>query len=73
MNTGELCKILEKEVKSYRLGANESIKRNSHMNQHDGSNMKQENIDAILVDFLNNIAANRGLDLALYTQDIEGV
>jgi CRISPR/Cas system endoribonuclease Cas6 (RAMP superfamily) len=60
------------EAKEYKKeDVLKSITRNSHMNDYDGEEVKETTIDAILVDFINYIAAHQGVDLALYTRDME--
>ena len=55
----------------YRSNANESIQRNRHMNNIKPDEViEQRVIDAILVDFINNVAVNHGVDYALYTKDL---
>ena len=33
--------------------------------------ISQDDVDAVLVDFINNIAVKRGIDYGLYTEDIK--
>lgn len=67
----ETLNKLKQAAKQYRLGASESINRNSHMNNIQGDVfIKQNHIDAILVDFINYIASKYNIDYALYTEDI---
>jgi len=69
MNRGELCNILIREAKDYKKeGVLESLTRNCHMNDYDGEDIKETTIDAILVDFINYVAAHQGMDLGLYTR-----
>lgn len=70
MSKIEYLTIATKFVMDYRLGAMESIRRNAYMNNHTGKDIAQDDVDAILVDFINFIAAKNGVDLALYTKDI---
>lgn len=72
MTRGELCQMLEKVAISYRLDCKNSIVRSSHMNKYNGEEIQQETIDAILVDFINKVALFQGIDLGLYTFDIDG-
>ncbi len=73
MTKGELCNLLIREVKEYKKNSVlKSLTRNSHMNEYDGEEIKEESIDAILVDFINYVAYNQGLDLGLYTKDLKG-
>ena len=71
---GEMLDYITKCAKDYRLECKDSIIRNSHMNDLDKSDdisyIKQECIDAILVDFVNYIGAEQCLDWGLYTKDL---
>lgn len=70
MNTITLLESLTKYAELYRSECAESVKRNSHMNQASGDAVKQCDIDAILVDFINFIGMRNCVDYALYTMDI---
>lgn len=71
MTTLDVLQILTKEAKDYRTKCVESINRNSHMNNSKGQcSIRQEDVDSVLVDFINNIATKRWIDYALYTKDI---
>jgi len=71
---GDMLDYITGCAKDYRLGCKESIIRNSHMNELDKSDdinyIKQEYIDAILVDFVNYIGSEQCLDWGLYTKDL---
>lgn len=74
MTSIQLLDLLTKRAKEYRKGANEAIKRNSHMNSLSGNiEIPQEAVDALLVDFINYIGVNMCVDYALYTKDLEEV
>lgn len=74
MTNGQLCKLVERVIKKYRLEARDSVIRNKHMNDlgpRDKSALKQKIIDALLVDFLNFFAVTAcGMDLGMYTSDL---
>lgn len=71
MTRGELVKYLEQVARDYRTDALLSINRNSHMNELNGvSYLSQQQVDAVLVDFINFVAACQGIDLGLNTQHI---
>jgi len=79
MTRGEILDLLTNEAKQYRRTALSSIERNQHMNNisiSDLSHLKKKRqrtqrlIDSILVDFINAVAANQGVDYALYTKDL---
>jgi hypothetical protein len=72
MTKGGLLKLLEMEIVEYRLGAIDSLKRNTHMHNCKNIKASQVFIDALLVDFVNNIATGQGVDLGLYTHYISG-
>ena len=66
----ELLKYLEKTAKEYRKDCSASIVRNRHMNKLDEDcNVEQKIVDAILVDFINKIGVDQGVDYGLYTRD----
>lgn len=59
-------------AKDYRFKATHRINRSQHMNDMNGEfHATQKEIDAILTDFINVIAAEDCVDLALYTKDLE--
>ena len=69
----DLCKLLESSAKDYRLDCNDSVNNNCHMNELNVKQcIDQRNIDAILVDFINFIANEQGIDLGLYVKDLKG-
>lgn len=71
MNRGELVKYLEQVARDYRTDALLSINRNSHMNELKGvSYLSQQQVDAVLADYINFVAACQGIDLGLYTSDL---
>ena len=71
MTSRDLCDLLEKEVSLYRGKAAASIKRNRHMNKMGSEEqVSQPVIDALLVDFVNFVAAGQGMDLGLKTSDL---
>ena len=71
---GDLLNYVTKMAIEYAPKCKDSVVRNSHMNEIDGylmSEVDQDCIDAILVDFVNYIGMNQGLDWGLYTKDLE--
>lgn len=67
----ELLNFLTEEAKDYRKNCINSINTNSHMNNcKSGCSMTQDEVDAVLVGFINNIASKRWIDYALYTKDL---
>lgn len=71
MTNGELLSFLEKRAIEYREGALSSIRRNRHMNEHTGADIAQEDVDALLVDFINFIASRMGGDYGLRSEHIK--
>jgi hypothetical protein len=68
----ELLSYLTAIVREYRKNCNKSINVNKHMNELNGkAKIKQKVIDAILVDFINYVGINQGVDYGLYTNDIK--
>lgn len=70
VTTLDVLNALAKDAMLYRATAIESINRNKHMNQTMGSEIDQADVDALLVDFINFVAARRGVDYAMYTSDL---
>lgn len=71
MTKQELLDMLVKNAKQYRsAGVLESLQRNNHMNQYEGEKVSGQTVDAILVDFINYVAMQQGVDLGLYTVDL---
>ena len=71
MTNGELVKRLVKEAKAFRADKG-YFERNSHMHRADPASMGQEEIDAVIVGFLNHLAARMCcLDLAFYASDFD--
>ncbi len=69
MNAIELLEIINKHIAKYRTDAPESITRNAHLTGMK-TTLEQEVIDAVLVDFINDFAAERyGIDYALSVDD----
>ena len=63
---------LEKRAIEYRKNAVDSINRNRHMNTLGGKcSLSQQEIDALLTDFINACGVNQEIDFALYTKDLE--
>jgi hypothetical protein len=68
----QLLEYLEKMAREYRKDCVNSINRNQHMNELGGKfDLKQNTIDAILVDFINKIGIHQGVDYAMYAKDLE--
>jgi len=72
MNKIQLLEMLRKNATEYRKDSIASLKRNNHMNtiKDDNQLPNQEQVDAILTDFINYIGVYQGIDYALYTSDL---
>jgi len=67
--TGELLDLLYKDAEEYIKGSKVSILRNTHMNElTPKTNIPQEIIDAVVVDFINFVGGKRGCDVGMYTK-----
>jgi hypothetical protein len=74
MKTVEILEALTNYAKVYIKGAAQSVIRNNHMNQlGENDAITQEQIEAVVVDFINFIGVSNGVDYALYTRDIKQV
>lgn len=71
MNMGELTDLLIKDAKGYVEDAPHTLKRNSHMNELNGAEVAPEVIEAVVVGFINFVAAERWMDLGLCTRDLK--
>jgi hypothetical protein len=72
MTRGDLVFLIADYAKQYRkAGVLESVARNRHMNQYEGEQVSPQTIDAILVDFVNFVGVKQGIDLAMYTSDLD--
>ena len=68
----ELLQLLTKYAKEYHQKGTDSLERNRHMHQDRWpDSIRQTTIDAVLVDYINFIAANYYIDYALYTKDLQ--
>ena len=77
---GEMLGFLTSEAKRYRQEALASIERNGHMNDLSGKNIQhlkkrpkltKRLIEALLVDFINEIEAAWCVDYALHTRHLD--
>ena len=67
-----LLSMLKSCADDYVLQANESITRNCHMNEFTSpSVIEQDAVDALIVDFINYVASEQGVDYGLRTCDLE--
>lgn len=73
MTNGELLNRITEDAQAYRLDARASIARNKHMNTLRGHCLlSQDEIDALLVDFINFVGVQCGVDFGLYVKDFRG-
>lgn len=73
MNKAEFIDYLVKKAKEYAPKAVESINTNRHMNDVSQMdfNFHQTYTDATIVDFINYIGRQQGMDVGLYTSDLK--
>ena len=71
MTTGELLDLLFVDAEQYIGGSKKSILRNTHMNNLKfDDHIRQDVIDAVVVDFINFVGGKRGVDVGMYTKDL---
>ena len=72
MKTIGVLNALEYSATIYRKTANDSLQRNTHMNDLPSDVCIEQNvIDAVLTDFINFVGSQWGVDYALYTKDLK--
>ena len=76
MTKGEFMSIIVEGAKRYvKADAMASIKRSKHMNDYDAERGGVDNnnalIEAAIVDLINFMGMEQGLDFALYTKDLK--
>lgn len=69
MSKLEMILMLVRKARAFRKDR-EHYARNSHMHEIKEA-PSQQAVDAVLVGFINGIAAEQGMDLGLYVQDLE--
>ncbi len=71
MQALEMLNLSKNYADRYSKDAQVSLVRNNHMNDIKSDELiDQRVIDAVLVDFINFIAAKHCIDYALYTSDL---
>lgn len=65
----DIINSIKSDAVHYREDAIKSLQRNKHMNEIKKP-VKQEIIDAVLVDFINFVASKYCMDYGLYTKDL---
>lgn len=71
MNALQFLDTMKARATMYRKDAQASLARNAHMNSLAGEVLiTQDDIDAVLVDFINFNGMQMGVDYALYVQDL---
>ncbi len=66
----ELMEMLTECAKLYAPGAVASVKRNRHMNDCVDEDISVVVAEALVVDFVNFVGYQQGLDWGLYTKDL---
>jgi hypothetical protein len=70
---GDLIDLLDNSAKRYITGSKASVIRNKHMNNLKKSDkIDQDVIDAVVVDFINFVGGERGIDVGMYVSDLRG-
>jgi hypothetical protein len=68
---GKLLELLSKHAIAYAPKAGESICRNHHMNDiTEDDSVNEKTIEATLVDFINYIGSQYGVDYGMTTSDL---
>jgi hypothetical protein len=67
----ELLDLLIDEARDFHVDGPGSIPRNWHMHALGDTPVSVDTIDAVLVGFINHVAARHGIDLALYSVDLD--
>jgi hypothetical protein len=71
MTALELLNLLTEHLKKHRKDAAESIVLNKHLTDW-WNKLPQNNIDAVVVDFINSLAVQKyGIDYALSVDDLQ--
>ena len=67
----EMIKAVETEAVNFRgdLGGLQHLRRNNHMHNSKVDHLNNDDVDAILSQFINHIAGVRGVDYAHYAKD----
>ena len=69
----DLLEMITRNACDYSKDAKASLLRNNHMNEIEKDTpLDQKVIDAVLVDFINFIGMQQGVDYAIYTRDLPG-
>ena len=71
----QLLEYLTEAARRYRLEFAESVVRNQHLTEIGPGmafGMPRGWIDAILVDFINKVGVEQGVDYALHVKDLRG-
>ena len=72
MKVLDMLELMTKFAKEYRQDAQKSVSRNKHMNEiNDGEILQQSHIYDILVDYINFVGINHGIDYSLFTDDLK--
>lgn len=63
----QMMDYLTEVAKSYVKDARESVRRNKHMHNFKKGSVSQHLVEAVVVDFINRVGTDQGLDWCLYT------
>ena len=63
--------LVDSTKEYYKNGIEKSLLKNNHMNKYKGDKIGDEIIKAIIVDYANFMAMKQGIDLAMYSSDLE--
>jgi hypothetical protein len=69
---GEMLDVLSKYAHTYAQSARETLGRNSHMHrlsEPEINALSDEQVRAILNDYINYVGVRQGVDWAMYTKD----
>ena len=71
MTPGKLISLLTDHAKDYkRQVGTGGVTMNGHMNDYHGQAPSAELVDAVLVDFINYVGVQYGVDWALYARNL---
>jgi hypothetical protein len=68
----DVLNFLVSYAKKYVKEGKDSVKKNRHMNELEkDDSVTQQQVEAVVVDFINYIGVKCGIDYALYTSDVQ--
>jgi hypothetical protein len=66
----EFLELVTKYAKEYVKGGVSSVHRNFHMNNIKDESLTQDQLEAVIVDFINYMGVKNCIDYAMYTSDL---